>query len=335
MYRLYGLLMIVCMVFCALALSAALLIGRQSDADVLVYTLRGDLWLLEYPSLQNLQITYTTQREIRSPALSIDGRLAYMEYVERVMIDDYSSYYTCNIWVDDQLINTQLLTDCSSLDWSLDGRLAFSAAYRDQRQEIFIWDGVSLHNWSDTPEYNEHSPSWSPEGYLAFVSDREGNLEVYVETSQGNINISSSSYEDYHPRWSQDGRLAFVMGTGAMRQTDIAIWDGLQTSRITFDSNHNTFSEWSFDGRLAFVSNPFTKNDVYIWDGENMILLIQLPEIVATVDFAWSPSNLLVISYLTQGGYEMISWDGASIEPLISEYSYFGFIDFAWMPRNR
>ncbi len=60
----------------------------------------------------------------------------------------------------------------------------------------------------------EDSPTWSPDGRsLAYVSDAAGNLDIYVQQTDGGraIKLTDSDADDAQPAWSPDGsRIAFV-----------------------------------------------------------------------------------------------------------------------------
>ena len=75
-------------------------------------------------------------------------------------------------------------------------------------------------------EADDWDPVWSPDGtQIAFISERDGNPEVYVMDATGHNphNISASIGKDGEPAWSPDGRyIAFsyrkapsVIGWGA------------------------------------------------------------------------------------------------------------------------
>ena len=74
-------------------------------------------------------------------------------------------------------------------------------------------DGQSQTRLTDSDGFNT-SPSWSPDGSrLAFVSDRDGDFEIYVMDvdGQNQTRLTDSDGFNTSPSWSPDGsRLAFV-----------------------------------------------------------------------------------------------------------------------------
>jgi TolB protein len=66
--------------------------------------------------------------------------------------------------------------------WSPDGaRIAFTSN-REGNYEIYVMnsDGSDLRNVTSHPARDDH-PAWHPDGRLAFVSDRDGGSELYLD----------------------------------------------------------------------------------------------------------------------------------------------------------
>lgn len=85
--------------------------------------------------------------------------------------------------------------------------------------EIFVMnaDGsgrTNLINDDPNKPAADTSPTWSPDGTrLAFVSDRDGNLEIYTMANNGSSrdNLTRHPEADFDPTWSPDGQeIAFV-----------------------------------------------------------------------------------------------------------------------------
>jgi len=75
------------------------------------------------------------------------------------------------------------------------------------------WSGITLSLFTTEPGY-EGEPTFSPDGRtIAYVSDREGNFDIYLQQIEGGpaINLTKNSASDIQPAFSPDGReIAFV-----------------------------------------------------------------------------------------------------------------------------
>jgi Tol biopolymer transport system component len=73
-------------------------------------------------------------------------------------------------------------------------------------------DGSGEVNLSSS-EADDREPVWSPDGRrVAFVSDRDGNQEIYLVDVDGSglRNLTNSPANEDHPRFFPDGRVAFT-----------------------------------------------------------------------------------------------------------------------------
>src|SRR6266850_5473821 len=119
-------------------------------------------------------------------------------------------------------------------------------------------------------------PTWSPDGKtLAFVSNRDGNFDIYVRRVDGGqeVNITNDPAQDFQPSFSPDGNQIAFVSTRSSRTGMIQIgatfglefrtyggdlWAvpalGGQARRLARDAN---FPAWSPDARrIAYVSGP-------------------------------------------------------------------------------
>ena len=95
---------------------------------------------------------------------------------------------------------------------------------------------------------SESDISWSPDSRnILFVSERDGNKEIYVMESSGNkqIRLTFNEKADYSPVWSPDGRtIAFVSELDG--DADIFTMDssGQNQTRITNNDSADTDPRW-------------------------------------------------------------------------------------------
>jgi Tol biopolymer transport system component len=94
-------------------------------------------------------------------------------------------------------------------------------------------------------------------GYIAFVSNRDGNNEIYRMRTDGSeqINLTQNAADDSSPLWDPTGEhIAFLSNrTGGVSQLFIIRLDG--TGLINVSQGQATSPVWSPDGlSLAFVS---------------------------------------------------------------------------------
>ena len=144
----------------------------------------------------------------------------------------------------DQL--THSFAEDSNPAWSSDGEKIVFQSNRDGNNEIYIIDA----GCAKIPEgclnevvrvtnniYDDLEPEWSPDDeQIAFMSARDGNLEIYVMNTDGTAvtRLTNNPGVDGFPSWSPDGSmLAFHSERDG--QTDIYIMtlDRQQEWRVT------------------------------------------------------------------------------------------------------
>ena len=129
--------------------------------------------------------------------------------------------------------------------WSPDGqRIAFTSIRRNERPGRPRWltllhvvnaDGSERRELARQSN-SDASFSWSPDGQrIAFVSDRDGNDEVYVVNVDGGLrNLTRNPARDGHPVWSTDGRtVGFVSNRGGNRDIYVMNADGTRQRNLT------------------------------------------------------------------------------------------------------
>jgi Tol biopolymer transport system component len=108
---------------------------------------------------------------------------------------------------------------------------------------------------------------------IAFVSDRDGNSEIYVMNADGSevLRLTDKRGQDGWPVWSPDGqRIAFISG-GYDEDRDLYVVnaDGSGLTNLTGGRGDNWGPAWSPDGqRILFVSNRDGDDEIYVMDAD-------------------------------------------------------------------
>jgi TolB protein len=111
---------------------------------------------------------------------------------------------------------------------------------------------------------------------IAFVSDRDGNPEIYTVNADGSAprRLTNNPSDDNSPCWSPDHqRLAFVSWRDGSAQIYLVKADGSGLLRLTQDAGPNAGPAWSPDGtRIAYVVGG---QDIWVMnaDGTNKVQL--------------------------------------------------------------
>jgi Tol biopolymer transport system component len=92
---------------------------------------------------------------------------------------------------------------------------------------------------------NDFAPSWSPDcSEIAFISDRDGQNEVYVMDADGQnqTRITNTAAFENSPVWSPDGTLiAYTLNDGIVSQSPIPD----QTPHTITSVNQDSFADWA------------------------------------------------------------------------------------------
>jgi Tol biopolymer transport system component len=105
------------------------------------------------------------------------------------------------------------------------------------------------------------TPSTAADGLIAFVSDRDGNSEIYIMNADGShqtrLTKTLERVNDDFPAWSPDGRkIAFVSDRDGNAEIYVMDVDGSHLTRLTDNQAGDFYPEWSPDGqKIAFLSN--------------------------------------------------------------------------------
>ncbi len=147
-----------------------------------------------------------------------------------------------------------------------------------------------------TADSEEIQPTSSPEGRLAFASDREGNFDIYA-TARGTggerLQITKNKAPDYSPAWApESGWLAFV--TTRKGNADIYVIQAAGSAvatPITTSRADDIDPTWSPCGlQIAFASNRAGTYDIWIV-GLARTLTRVTSSLGADFEPSWSPDG--------------------------------------------
>ena len=141
-------------------------------------------------------------------------------------------------------------------------------------------------------------PSWSPDGTkIAFSSDRNGDLDVFIMNADGSeqINITNDpEIKELSPDWSPDGnKILYRAQAGKIPKIFIMNIDGSEKTDLTYNRNsRDVGATWSPDGKMiAFESAMGDREDIYIMnsDGSGLFRVTDNPG--KNYAPSWSPDG--------------------------------------------
>jgi Tol biopolymer transport system component len=181
-----------------------------------------------------------------------------------------------------------------------------------------------------------------PTGRIAFMTNRDGNQEIYAidATGSGLANLSNNPANDYDPSWSPDGKLiAFSSNRDGNPEVYVMNADGTGQKRLTSDPNIDGAPSWSPDGtHIAFISGRGGGLAIYTMDdnGTRPVRLTAASDQANLGSPAWSPDGTRIAFVSTrdfsEGSFEIyvINIDGTGEKRLTHNAAIDG--DPAWSP---
>lgn len=146
--------------------------------------------------------------------------------------------------------------------------------------------GAGIERLTETASM-DRMPSMSPDGrYIAFISDRAGNLDVWrMDADGGNpVRLTTTEEAEIHPYWSPDAR-RIVYNKRVPGQRLYALWsmavDGTDKREILRDEDLNSYAQVSPDGRFI-VFDKWWNNEQS--NGEIMLLEIATGQLTRLTD---------------------------------------------------
>jgi Tol biopolymer transport system component len=172
--------------------------------------------------------------------------------------------------------------------------IALESFQVDQSTDVFTASAPGETDPAVVSPNEDAQPSISPQGHLAFTSDRSGNFDIYVKQRGGDtVQVTSHPASDYEPAWSVEGaRIAFVSERTGNRDIFVALTkERASPTRLTLSPAVDINPAWSPQGvSLAFASNRKGNYDIWILELGRRPKRLTANK-AADFDPAWSPDG--------------------------------------------
>lgn len=214
------------------------------------------------------------------------------------------------------------------------GHIVFTSARLSGSRDLFIMDA---NGGTATPVANgdvgiNDEPVLSPDGTrIAFSSNRDGNLEIYVINVDGSniARLTNDPGRDIMPAWSPDGsRLAFVRVADAGAGGPLMVMNADGSGQVPLGTAVGAAPAWAPDGNsIAYGLG----GALYLVDADGTDSRLLFDAIPAD-DPAWSPDG----THIAFGGVEanqdiyVINADGSGLRNLTNTTG--GEIQPTWSP---
>lgn len=189
---------------------------------------------------------------------------------------------------------------------------------------------------------SDADPAWSPDGSrIAFASERDGNLEIYVMNANGESPVRLTNVvpaANYRPVWSPDGaRIAFVSARDGNPKIYVMNADGASPVRLTSHIGRDADPAWSPDGsRIAFSSDRDGSGGIWVMNADGSGLTRLTSNTQGDQQPAWSPDGTRIAFSRRFGNNSdifIVNTDGSGLKQLTQGIE--NAADPAWSPDGR
>jgi TolB protein len=177
-------------------------------------------------------------------------------------------------------------------------------------------------------------------GQIAFVSDRDGNFEIYLMKADGSsqTRLTNNPATDFQPAWSPDGKkIAFT----SPAEVYVMNADGSSPTRLTYsrpDWDSADQAAWSPDGSKIAVTRASVgycdPDGLCSGSGSTLVISVinadgtGIHDLASGSGAAWSPDGTR-IAFRGDGGINVLNTDGSGGRHVIAAI---GGQHLAWSP---
>jgi Tol biopolymer transport system component len=297
----------------------------------------SSVYVIDYPFTENIsaKITFDTSTSNTPISWSPNGRYLLFETVQ-------TDSKKLSLWDGKNFLDIyNYHGQINEVTWSVSGQLAFTEFFINDSSpdrdsgEVYIWDGNATVSASQNPSGEDRFPAWSKDGQLAFLSNRNGEYDIFVWDGASKnkgfpdaktfVNIAPDLTQYFSsPTWTNTNSLAFCGGSQSDKYVQIYEWDSQIAKNISQNpSLHNGGQTWRKDGYWSFITFFSSSQNLYVRNNTNHTIL----ETKGQYPPAWSQNGLLVFCTPDSSKHWILSmWNGVKI----IEIAHGDFIEAKW-----
>ena len=184
----------------------------------------------------------------------------------------------------------------------LNGQLAYQAT-GGARPSVFtiqpFLESIDEEKQLTLDDATSTQAAWSADGRrIAFVTDRDGNPEIYVMNADGTdqTRLTTNPASDSYPTWSPDpsdaARIAFTSTRDGDPEIYVMHADGTDQTRLTFSAGVDQRPDWHPQGeRIAFESFRDGNYELYAMDADGGRLTRLTFHRAPDTEASWKPNG--------------------------------------------
>lgn len=142
-------------------------------------------------------------------------------------------------------------------------------------------------------------PAQSDETYIAFVSKREANEDIFVTNLSGTrvFNLTFSRSRNWHPTWSHDGtRIAYNNDQEGNAEIFVMLNNGTEKTNLTNHPASDTSPDWSpVADEITFISDRDGGYDLYVLSVSDKAVRRLTTDGVPKSEPDWSPDGTHIV----------------------------------------
>jgi uncharacterized delta-60 repeat protein len=193
----------------------------------------------------------------------------------------------------------------------LSGQSSTSFYYKDDTVGVPNVTATWTSGGSDLGSDTHQITVWAVVGEIAFQSDRDGDMDIYIMNvdGSGQTNLMDNSSYDYSPNWSPDGgKIAFTSNRDGNQEVYVMNADGSWQTNLTHNSANDYVDCWSPDGsKILFTTFRDGNWEIYVMnaDGSGQTNLTNSPT-TGDQSASWSSDGSKIVYTRARDGLNEI-----------------------------